>query len=280
MPSRKTKRMYKKERNQKNNKNTRRRGGDSSQDLTSKLDQFQITNVEVIIFLIDFLDKTNLKNIFLTHYKFINAIETEKLVFNENPEFRKFMNDIIQWFLLDYNQEFSNCLLEIIKKTIENAVFLNKTTNPDEKYNILLLNVYDMIVKYNNNEDARFFSLLQILLRGLRMPKVKEMILSSLQPQEDNLIQYKNTIVCLLDNIIKNDLLHKEEIRQLIKQIIEELSYQNAYNWNTFKKLTALVSNCALTITSNISSVAAKAAYNASANVASGVYNSTLGKIF
>lgn len=280
MPSRKTKRIHKKEKNRKNNKNTRRKGGDSPQDVTSKLDQFQITNVEVIIFLIDFLDKTNLKNIFLTHYKFINAIETEKIVFNENPEFRKFMNDIVQWFLLDYNQEFSNCLLEIIKKTIENPVFLNKTTSPDEKYNVLLLNVYDMIVKYNNNEDARFFSLLQILLRGLRMPKVKEMVLSSLQQQEDNLIQYKNTIVCLLDNIIKYDLLHKEEIRQLIKQIIEELSYQNAYNWNTFKKLAGLVTNCALSITSNISSVAAKAAYNATTNVASGVYKSTLGKIF
>lgn len=107
-----------------------------------------------------------------------------------------------------------------------------------------------MILKYNNKEnEVEFFSLLEILLRGLRMPVVKEMVLSNLQDQQSNLIQYKNAIVCLLDNIIKKDLLHNEEIRKLMKELIEDLSYNNVYNWNTFKKLAGLITNCAGSIT-------------------------------
>jgi hypothetical protein len=272
--------------NKKNKTRRGRKGGDNlqqtqtQQQINTQLDKFQISNVEVILFLIEFLNKNNLKNILLTHFQFINNIENEKLVFNENPAFRKFINDIIQWFLLDYNQSFSNSLLEIIKNTIQNPVFLSKNSSPDDKYNVLLMNVYTMITKYNNSEDVEFFSLLEILLRGLRMPKVKELVLSNLQLQQDNLIQYKSTIVCLLDNMIKKDLLHKEEIRKLIKEILEELSYNTAYNWATFKKLAGLVSNCALTVTSNVTAVAAKGAYNATTNAASSLYKNTLGSFF
>jgi hypothetical protein len=275
--------------NKKNKTQTqrRRRGGEPLQQttqtqtqITTQLDKYQITNTEIIFFLIEFLNKSNFKNILLTHYQFINNIENEKLVFNENLSFRKLINDTIQWFLLDYNTSFSNCLLEIIKNSIQNPVFLSKNSSADDKYNVLLMNVYAMIVKYNTTDDIEFFSLLEILLRGLRMPKVKELVLSNLQVQEDNLIQYKSTIVCLLDNMIKNDLLHKDEIRKLIKEILEELSYNTVYNWATFKKLVGLVSNCALTVTSNVTAVAAKGAYNATTNAASTVYKNTVGSFF
>jgi hypothetical protein len=260
---RKTKRVVNK------NKSRRRRGGDNLQSINSKLDQFQISNLEVSFFLIDFLNKTNLKDILVTHFKFINSLEDQNLEFSENPLFRKFINDIVQWFLLDYNNQFANDLLEITKKTIENPQFLNKNSTPDEKYNVLLTNIYDMIAKINNGGNIEFVSLLEILLRGLRMPTVKEIALTNIQQQLDNLIQYKKSIICLLDNIIKKDLLHKEEIRVLIKEIIEDLSYNNVYNWNTFKKLAGLVGNCAGSVTSDLTTVAAKSAYS-----------STFGKLF
>jgi hypothetical protein len=281
---RKSKKVNKKKQTQ---TQRRRRGGEplqqttqTQEQITSQLDKYQITNTEIIFFLIEFLNKSNFKNILLTHYQFINNIENEKLVFNENIAFRKLLNDTIQWFLLDYNTSFSNCLLEIVKNTIQNPVFLSKTSSADDKYNVLLMNVYAMIVKYNTSDDVEFFSLLEILLRGLRMPKVKELVLSNLQVQEDNLIQYKSTIVCLLDNIIKKDLLHNEEIRKLIKEMLEELSYNTVYNWATFKKLAGLVSNCALTVTSNVTAVAAKGAYNATTNAASSIYKNTVGSFF
>lgn len=259
---RKTKRTYNK------NRTRRRTGGEFLQDMNSKLDQYKISNVEVIFFLIDFLNKNNLQNIILGHHIFINSIEDQKFEF-DNPEFRKFISDLIQWFLLDYDQKFSNCILEIIKKTLENPQFLNKNALPDEKYNILLLNIYDMILKNNNQDNLVIFVLLQILLRALRMPQVKEAVITNIQTQQDNLIEFKKVLVCLLDNIIKKDLLHNEEIRKLLREIIEDLTYKNVYNWDTFKKLAGLISNCPISVTSTVGSVVAK-----------GVYKKTLGKIF
>ena len=239
-----TKRIHKK-----NATTRRKRGGDQEVNL----DQYKITNTQTIIFLIRFLTKEGLEAIILSNYKFIDSLEnlenTEgKLVFT-NPEFRKIINDLIQWFLFDYNDQFSNVLLEIIKNTIGDTEFLN---NPDQNYNILLLNVYNMIDKYNNTDQVEFFSLLEIFLRILRMPKVKEIIVSTVQSQKEKLIQYKESIVCLLDNIIKNDLLHKPEIRKLIQEIIQELTYKNIYNWNTITKLIGVVKGCTLSVTSNI----------------------------
>lgn len=240
-----TKRIHKK-----NATTRRKRGGDQEVNL----DQYKITNTETIIFLIRFLSKEGLEAIILSNYKFIDSLENlenteEKLAFDGNPEFRKIINDVIQWFLFDYNDQFSNVLLEIIKNTIGNTEFLN---NPEQNYNILLLNVYNMIDKYNNTDQIEFFSLLEIFLRILRMPKVKEIIVSTIQTQKTSLIQYKDSIVCLLDSIIKNDLLHKPEIRKLIQEIIQELTYKNIYNWNTITKLIGVVKGCALSVTSNL----------------------------
>ena len=270
---RKTKRpLHKKHKDTK-----RKRGGVNSLPPLSEqqLDEYNISNTEVLLFLIDFLNKNNLQNIILGHHKFIDSIETQKLEFGTNSEFRKFVSDVIQWFLFDYNQSFSNCVLEIIKKSIENPLFLSKTASPDEKYNVLLLNVYNMIAKKNNQDDDVIVTLLRILLRALRLPQVKEPVITSLQAQQDNLIQFKTTIVCLLDNIIKKDLLHNEEIRKLLREIIEDLTYKNVYNWTMMKKLAGLITSCALSVTSNLTSLAAKGTYNATANAATGVYTGT-----
>jgi len=236
----------------------------------SKYDKYYIENTEIVLFLIDFLSKTDLKTILVIHHKFINAIDIgQPINFKENKEFRAFVNDMVQWFLLDYDKQFSNALLEIIKNTLENPIFLNANIDSNQRYNVLLDNLYNMIEKYSNNDDINIFMLLEIILRGLRMPNVKEKVMKMIASQQDSLISFKKTIVCLLDFLIKKDLFHDEEIRKLVKEFIEEFSYNNAYSWTTLKKLAALVKQCSFTISGDVSSIAAKK-----------VYNNTIGKFF
>jgi hypothetical protein len=253
----------------------------SMQEMNLKLNKFYITNTEIILFLINFLEKSELKTIIVKHYQFIDNIETPNLTFKENPEFRSFVNDMVQWFLLDYNKDFLNSVLEIVKNTIEDPVFLNKSVDWDERYNVLLENVYRMIERYNNNENIDIFMLLEIILRGLRMPKVKEMIIKNITEQQDTIMNFKSTIVCLFNWLIKQDLIRDTEIRNLLKKIIEEVSYNDISSiWITLKKLLGLVKNCSGSIGADISSIAAKKVYDSTSNAAKNIYGSTLGKLF
>ena len=247
----------------------------SNKDMNSKLDQFNINNLEIIFFMMEFLNKSDLKTILLSHHHFINTIEEQDLNFNKNHEYRSFVNNIIQWFLLDYDKDFFNSILEIIKNTIMNPLFLDKNINVDQRYDVLLQNIYNMIEKYNN-KNVDIFILLEIILRGLRMPNVKEKIIQNISQQEDSIKSFKNTIVCLLDVLIKEDLIHNPEIRKLLKELIEELTYHTVYSWTTFKKLVGLIRKCSLSITSEVSSVAAKNVYNKTSNAAKNL----LGKIW
>lgn len=94
-------------------------GGENKDEVILKIEQHKIENVEIILFLIDFLNKPELKNIVLVNFKFINGIDLENNAsqtfnFTTNPEFRKLVDDVIQWFLLDYNKQFANSILGII----------------------------------------------------------------------------------------------------------------------------------------------------------------------
>ena len=260
--------------NRKKGKNSKKRMSKKNMKrgglVVSKYDKYYIENTEIILFLIDFLSKTDLKTILVIHHKFINSIDPSKPIdFKENKELRAFVNDMVQWFLLDYDKQFSNALLEIVKNTLENPNFLNKNVDSNQRYNVLLDSVYNMIDQYSKSDDINIFMLLEIILRALQMPNIKDKIMTILISQEASLISFKKTILCLLDFLIKDDLFHNEEIRKLVKEFIEEFSYNNAYSWTTLKKLAALVKQCSITITGDVSSMAAKK-----------VYNSTIGKLF
>jgi hypothetical protein len=208
------KRKSNKKSNRKTKKNRIKIGGLVEQNNkvnNPKFDKFHISNLEIIFFIMEFLNKSDLKNILLSHHHFINTIQEQKLDFKQNQEFRLFVNNIIQWFLLDYDKDFFNAILEIIKNTIMNPVFLNKNINWDERYNVLLENIYHMIEKYNNI-NTNIFVLLEIILRALRMPDVREKIIKNINQQENTILSFKNTIVCLLNVLIKEDLIHIEKI--------------------------------------------------------------------
>jgi len=232
-----------------------------------KIEQHKIENVEVILFLIDFLNKTELKNIVLVNFKFINGIDLENNAsqtfnFTTNPEFRKLVDDVIQWFLLDYNKQFANSILGIIKNTLNDKVFLDKTIDINERYNILLLNVCGMIDNFGGNQDIEINTLLKIILRLLVMDSIKQNITSFITTQQGTLASVKNSIICLIDSLMKKDLLHDEKIRGLLKEYIEKLTYTKVFDWSNLIKLAGLVGNCAASFTYDVGSITAKNTYN------------------
>jgi len=237
-------------------------------EIDSKIKQNKIENVEIIWFLIDFLNKPELKNILLENYKFINGIDIENNMdqsfdFEKNPEFRKFVSDVVQWFLLDYNKQFANSILGILKNTLIDADFLNKTIDINERYNILLLNFCDMIdnFKGDSQENLEISSLLKIILKVLTMKSLKEDITSFITLQQDNIISVKKSVICLLDNLMKKDLLHDEKIRGLLKEYIEQLTYKTVFDWSNLKKLSGLIGNCVASLTAEVGTITAKSAY-------------------
>lgn len=270
-------------------------GGLASTDIASKIKGHNIENVEVIAFLIDFLNRTEFKNILFENFKFINGINENNLSqnfdFGNNPEFRKLLSDIIQWFILDYNKQFVNSILGIIKNTIIDPDFLNKNIDINERYNVLLLNVCNMIDKFNDTnsqENIDINALLRILLKVLTFNNVKQNIMGIISAQGDTITSLKNIIVCLLDNLMKTDLLHDEKIRGVLKEYIEKFSYKTAFDSSNINKLSGLIGNCAFALTADIGSITAKNAYavgsttakNAYAigsNTAKTAYNSTFG---
>ena len=251
-------------------RNTRKRskrvhGGIGPSEVFSQA--YKIENVDVILFLTDFLDKQELKNIVLENFKFINGIDiennaSESFDFATKHEFRKLLSDLIQWFLLDYNKEFANSILGIIKNTLEDKSFLDKKINVDERYNILLLKVCDMIDMFGDQTKIEINTLLKIILRLLVMNSIKQNITSFITTQEDTLTKVNHTIICLIDNLMKRDLLHDTKIRGILKEYIENLTYKKAFDWSNLIKLAGVVGNCAGSFTYDVGTTTAKSAYD------------------
>lgn len=238
-------------------------------DIAFKIEQHKIENVEAITFLIDFLNRQEFKIILLENYKFINGIDLDNNLsknfdFTNNPQYRKIISDTIQWFVLDYNKQFVNSILGIVKTTLMNANFLNKSIDINNRYNILLLNISNMIDTFGgeSKENIEINALLRIILKVLTLSSVKQNIMGIITSQGDNIINLKYTIICLLDNLIKTDLLHDEKIRKLLKEYIEQLTYKTVFDWDNIKKLSGLVGTCTGSLTADVGTTAIKSAYN------------------
>lgn len=262
-------------RNHKNVHKTKKRkskkiyGGVVGPDIASKMEQHKIENVEIIIFLIDFLNREKFKNILLENFLFINGIDLDNNLsknfdFVNNPKYRKLISGIIQWFVLDYNKQFVNSILGIVKTTLMNVNFLNKSIDINNRYDILLLNISNMIDTFGDNtpENIEINALLRIILKILTLSSVKQNVMGIISKQGDNIINLKYTIICLLDNLIKTDLFHDEKIRILLKEYIEELTYKTIFDWANIKKLSGLVGTCTGSLSADVGSSAIKSAYN------------------
>ena len=112
-----------------------------------------------------------------------------------------------------------------------------------------------------NQENIEINTLLKIILRLLVMNSIKQNITNFITTQ-DTLASVKNSIICLIDSLMKKDLLHDEKIRGILKEYIEELTYKKMFNWSNLIKLAGLVGNCAASLTYDVGSITAKNTYN------------------
>ena len=149
------------------------------------------------------------------------------------------------------------------KNTLNDKVFLDKTIDINERYNILLLNVCVMIDNFGvNQENIEINTLLKIILRLLVMDSIKQNITNLITTQQGTLASAKNSIICLIDSLMKKDLLHDEKIRGLLKEYIEKLTYTKVFDLSNLIKLAGLVGNCAASLTYDVGSITAKNTYN------------------
>lgn len=236
-------------------------GVPSDTDIVSIIKTHNIENVEIILFFIDFLKRTQIQNILIKYYTFINGIDiinnnlSQKLDFTNNDEYRKLINEIIQWFMLDYNKEFINSILTIIKNTLNDNDFLDEKTEINQKYNILLLNVSIIIDKFgsisNNNpiedkETIEINVLLRIILKILALSSVKENIMNVIIKQMSTFIVLKHTIICLLDYLISHDSFHEAKIRKTLTEYIEKFTYDTIYD--NINDISQMLGNCAASL--------------------------------
>lgn len=179
------------------------------------------------------------------------------LDFSQNELFRKFINDIIQWLLFDYNHELQSSIFETLYETLLDDNFL-QTTNEDVNYDILIKNVQQMIMVKSNQllnisasdpkhkEIDGVISLLRILLRYLKVPTSKTTIMSGITSNAANIKQYKKSVLCILKYLIQTKLLENDKIRPIISDLITDMALHNNYStWKTLiTKSASLVGNC------------------------------------
>jgi hypothetical protein len=139
------------------------------------------------------------------------------LKFSQNELFRKFINDIIQWLLFDYNHELQSSIFETLYETLLDDNFL-QTTNEDDNYDILIKNVQQMIMVKSkqlldisasdpkHKEIDGVISLLRILLRYLKLPASKATIMTGITSNAANIKQYKKSVLCILKYLIQTNL--------------------------------------------------------------------------
>ena len=186
------------------------------------------------------------------------------LDFNKNELFRKFINDIIQWLLFDYNHELQSSIFETFYETLLDDNFL-QTTNVDINYDILIKNVKQMIMIKSNQlinigtndpkhkEIDGVITLLRIFLRYLNAPTSKTNIMNALTNNATNIKQYKKSVLCILKYLIQTKLLQNDKVRNIISDLITDMTLHN--NFSTWKTLIAksasLVGNCGGTVFMN-----------------------------
>ena len=252
-------------------------------------DEGEITNGEIIAFtLFSFIPETG-KSSFISiidnNIDFVNNIHEEiknnTLNFSTNESYRKFINDLGQWILFDYNPQFSTCMFQILYDTISDNNFLNDKVDIDTQYNVLLKNVKQMIVRKEEENDKlyyqdvifiqndRIISLLRIFLRMLNIPENKKGIMDGISSQKTTINSYKRSILCILKHLIETKALQKDNVRILIGNLIKDMTIKNNIsNWTTIvKNGSELIGNCGSTI-----------ATNAVSNVVSNSFSKYLGR--
>jgi len=244
-------------------------------DYRAKYIENDITNIEILAFLIQLLNTTDFKEKIITkNQQYLNSITSENIGasfhYGGNDKYRKFLNDVIQWFILDYNEDFFNNVLGVLLNCFKRPEFLLNNT---DSFDILLDELNKMInvktAKNSNTEDPKIkennnnIFLLKLILELLTtIPALTKLVSDILINQKYILQQYPQSIGCIINYLMKKDIRQNEGVRKLIKNLItqEKLNILSAINtfagivecsWAVTKEASGNVAHKATTAVGN-----------------------------
>uniref|UniRef100_A0A6C0CVA9 Uncharacterized protein n=1 Tax=viral metagenome TaxID=1070528 RepID=A0A6C0CVA9_9ZZZZ len=227
-----------------------------------------ITYDTIFEYLIELLNRPDFKTkVFDKNKTFIHSISinndniSESFNFSNNAEFRKFIDDLIQWLLLDYNPYIFNSLLTIIYNCFDNPKFLDDDA---DSFEILFDNLQNMILQkmdenFNTVDDDKKneINLLILILYLLTIPSVTTAVSNFIN---NNKVVFQNNlsdIKCVINNIKKINIKNNTMVRKLLSNYFESLKIDSStINVTELVKLLGKFGDCIprllLHITGNI----------------------------
>ena len=240
-----------------------------------------ITNIEMLMFIIGLLDNADFKNkVIDTNAVFLNGITSDTIGtafhYTNNKEYRQFLNNVIQWILLDYNQDFFNSVLTVLTKSFERDDFFTNT----DPFNVILFELDNTITKktednrtVNNAQINNNIVLLKIILEVLTtIPNLSNALKSYFQNADNiNILrQYLSSIKCILKKLITMDIKTNTSVRNLITGYFSE---QNVGLFGTIRAALPIIGGCGGSVTVDAAKQVATGVTNAAKGAASSVFS-------
>jgi len=237
-----------------------------------------ITNIEMLMFIIGLLGNTDFKSkVIDKNAGYLNGITSDTIGtafhYTVKKDYRVFLNHVIQWLLLDYNQDFFNSVLTVLINSFERPDFL---TNKDP-FNVILFELDSTITKkindnatVNNVEINNNIILLKIILEVLTTIPNLSIALKSYFQNADNikiLKEYLTSIKCILKKLITMDIKHDTRVRQLISRYFSE---QSVGLFGTIQAALPIIGSCGVGV---VTTAATNAVSNAYSNTVSYLTN-------
>ena len=231
------------------------------------------------MFIIGLLGNTDFKSkVIDKNAGYLNGITSDTIGtsfhYFDKQDYRVFLNDVIQWLLLDYNEDFFNSVLTVLSNSFERKDFL---TNKDP-FNVILFELDSTITKkindnatVNNVEINNNIILLKIILEVLTtIPNLSIALKSYFQNAYNITIlhHYSNSIICILKTLITMDIKTNTNVRNLISGYFSE---QSVGLFGTIKAAGQILTGCAVQITTDTASYAAKGTAHLVSNAAKGL---------
>lgn len=243
-----------------------------------------ITNIEMLMFIIGLLGNTDFKSkVIDKNAGYLNGITSDTIGtsfhYFDKQDYRVFLNDVIQWLLLDYNKDFFNSVLTVLSNSFERTYFF---TNKDP-FNVILFELDNTITQktndnatVNNVEINNNIVLLKIILEVLTTIPNLSIALKSYFQHEDNikvLKEYLTTIKCILKKLITMDIKNDTRVRELISRYFSEKSVGL---FGTIQAALPIIGSCGVGV---VTTVATNAVSNVLSNVLSNAKSYIVNKI-
>lgn len=221
----------------------------------NKFEENNITNSELLLFLIQFINEQDgVKNIIKNNSSYINTIDKSDIN-TTTIEFKKMLNDVIQWLLFNYDKDFFNVIINILINIVYKFNFDKNSSgayiqSDNTKLNIIIYTIIDVIIKLkndniklteiiNNNKSLKISDpkldqhqknninniiLLKIILKIIfnNLLVIVNFLLTINENYNKNkgIILSKNIILCVLHKILNMNISQNDEIKKLISEII------------------------------------------------------------